>query len=223
MMDRHPGYDTSNGNWNDTRIFLVQRDLDPNAMNSQLLADLGEMNTGDPGTLVFFVNYTVSMFPSQHYALVIWDHGDAWRRSSGPSKGVAWDYSDGYDYITEQELIGALTNTSNMEIHIDLIGFDVCLLSMVETAYDIGSTRVADVLVASQDYEPWGGWYYTPFLQQLVSHPDMTPQELGVAIVNAYGYFYTSVYPLSYPTLATIDLNLYSEAVRKLDDLAFFH
>ncbi|WFO74637.1 hypothetical protein J4526_06015 [Desulfurococcaceae archaeon MEX13E-LK6-19] len=219
MIDRHPGYDTSNGNWTTTRIYLVQHDVDPNVINSTLLVDLGETNMGDPNTLVFFVNYTVTHFPAEHYALVLWDHGNAWRRGLAPGqKGVCWDYSDGYDYITEQELLWALDKISSLGIHLDLIGFDVCLLGMVEIAYDIASRGYADVLVASQEFEPWDGWYYTPFLQELVAKPNMTAQELAAKIVEAYKTFYTTIKPLDYPTLAAIDLNKFiSTVVPNLD------
>ncbi len=221
MIDRHPGYDTSNGNWTTTRIYLVQHDTDPNVINSTLLVDLGEANMGDPNTLVFFVNYTATHFPAEHYALVLWDHGNAWRRGPAPGqKGVCWDYSDGYDYITEQELLWALDKISSLGVHLDLIGFDVCLLGMVEIAYDIASRGYADVLVASQEFEPWDGWYYTPFLQELTANPNMTAQELAAKIVEAYKTFYTTINPLDYPTLAAIDLNKFISIVVPNLDMA---
>ena len=205
LMDRIPGYDSSNGNWTDARIYLVERDADPEKINSKLLADLGEVDMGDPATLIYFVNYTVTHFPAEHYALVIWDHGNAWKRDPASThvRGVAWDESSGEDYLTEQELIYALKEINSFT-HIDLLGFDVCLLGMIEVAYDLAP--YASVYVASQDYEPLDGWYYTPFLQALVANPNMTARELAIEIVKAYGYYYTNINPDELTTLAAIDL-----------------
>lgn len=220
MFDRHPGYDSSNDNWSNTRIYLVKKDLDPNTINSQLLLDLDEMNMGDPNTLVFLVNYTVANFPAEHYMLVIWDHGNAWRRSFGGARGVAYDYSDN-DYLDERELIEALDMIrSEVGVHLDILGFDVCLEAMAEVAYDVGSRGYADILVASQEYEPFDGWYYTWFLMQLIANPGMPPADLAKAIVSAYEYYYTVVYPLDYPTLSAVDLVSYIEYAVPYIDLA---
>ncbi|MCS7127690.1 MAG: clostripain-related cysteine peptidase [Desulfurococcaceae archaeon] len=220
MFDRHPGYDSSNNNWSNTRIYLVKRDLEPNIINSQLLLDLNEMNMGDPDTLVFLANYTAVNFPAEHYMLVIWDHGNAWRRSFREVRGVAYDYSDN-DYIDERELIEALDRiNSEVGVHLDILGFDACLEAMAEVAYDIGSRGYADILVASQEYEPFDGWYYTKFLTQLIANPGMSPIDLAKAIVSAYEYYYTAVYPLDYPTLSAVDLVNYIEYAVPYMDLA---
>jgi len=218
MFDRIPGYDSSNGNWTDTRIYLVKHDTDPHKINSELLADLGELDMGDPHTLVYFVNFTVHHFPADHYALVLWDHGNAWKRARTGGinvKGVCWDETNGWDYLTEQELIEAMKNITEFT-HIDLIGFDVCLLGMVEVAYDLAP--YAKVFVASQEYEPLDGWYYTPFLQALDADPNMTPQQLGAEIVKAYKLYYTKISPDSTVTLAAIDLKEFvSDFIPKLN------
>ncbi|RLF65363.1 MAG: hypothetical protein DRN30_04100, partial [Thermoplasmata archaeon] len=222
MLDRALGYDTSNGDWTTTRIYLVKFDTDPENISSELLVDLGEKNMGDPNTVLEFVTYVHEHFPAEHYALVFWDHGNAWRRSGLGDvnyRGVCWDDTDGYDYLTEQELIQALNDIKAMGIHLDIVGFDVCLLGQAEVAYDIGTIGIADVLVASQDYEPWDGWYYTPFLQALTMNPEMTAEELAAKIVEAYGEFYTNINPITtYPTLAAINLSVYMDQVVPLID-----
>ncbi len=220
MFDRHPGYDSSNDNWSNTRIYLVKKDLDPLKINSQLLLDLNEMNMGDPNTLVFLVNYTAANFPAEHYMLVLWDHGNAWRRSFEGIRGVAYDDTDN-DYIDERELIEALDVISReVGVHLDILGFDVCLEAMAEVAYDVGSGSYADVLVASQEYEPLDGWYYTGFLLQLIANPGMSPIDLAKAIVSAFEYYYTVIYPLDYPTLSAVDLASYMEYAVPYIDLA---
>lgn len=39
---------------------------------------LDETNTGDPATLRDFVVWAVQTYPAQHYALVLWNHGNGW-------------------------------------------------------------------------------------------------------------------------------------------------
>jgi len=215
IMDRTPGYDTSNGDWTGTRIYLVKFDTDPVEINSELLVDLGEKNMGDPNTVIEFAQYVYENFPAEHYALVFWDHGNAWRRDGSgiATKGVCWDDTDGNDYLTDQEILQALQAINDMGMHLDIVGFDVCLLRQAEIAYDVGLFGYADTFVASQDYEPWDGWYYAPFLQNLTFNPDMTPEELASRIVDAFGEFYGSIYPIDWATLVAINLSVYMNEV----------
>jgi len=80
QIDRHPGYDHSNGDWTGTRRYYVQRDYDPLNIGSTLLADLGELNTGDPEVLYDFVNWAMAAYPAKKYFLILWDHGDGWHK-----------------------------------------------------------------------------------------------------------------------------------------------
>lgn len=81
LFDRIGGYDTSNGNWTDTRRGLVIADSDENVISSPLVS-VGEKNMGDPATLTEFVNWGVSNYPADHYVLVLWNHGGGWRDTS---------------------------------------------------------------------------------------------------------------------------------------------
>ena len=51
LFDRHPAYDTSNGNWTGTRLYLVTIDNNQNNINSTLLQDYGELDMSNPNTL----------------------------------------------------------------------------------------------------------------------------------------------------------------------------
>jgi hypothetical protein len=42
------------------------------------VASLGKVNTGDPKSLVDFVKWGVKNYPANHYALVLWNHGQGW-------------------------------------------------------------------------------------------------------------------------------------------------
>jgi hypothetical protein len=40
--------------------------------------DLGEVDSGDPQTLIDFVGWTGTHYPAERYALVLWNHGSGW-------------------------------------------------------------------------------------------------------------------------------------------------
>ncbi|MDI6792700.1 MAG: clostripain-related cysteine peptidase, partial [bacterium] len=199
QFDRIYGFDTSNGNWTTTRRYLVNQDSDPNVINSTLLDDIGEANMGDPATLVDFVTWGMNTFAADHYAVVLWNHGGGWRErmkeilksqgKKGSDRAVAWDDTSGGDCLFMSEVKGALAQiVTNQGRQIDLVGFDACLMGMVEVAYQLRDQ--AQVMVASEEVEPWEGWPYNTILADLAANPSMSPAELGEAIVVRYGEDY---------------------------------
>lgn len=179
LLDRAPGYDTSNGNWTDTRTGLVSHDINTTTVGSSLTS-LGELNTGAGATLTNFINSTVASSPANHYALIVWDHG-------GGLSGTSWDDSNGNDNLTLSEFISAV-DASSVSCF-DFIGFDACLQGMLEQAWDMRGR--SDVLVASQELEPGDGWDYQAWLSALATNPTMSGFDLANAAVNAYGAFYS--------------------------------
>ena len=79
------------GNFSDTRL-LTFRDggLD-------LVAEVEEMNFGDPSVLASFIEEGLEAFPADKTALFLWDHGAGW-------PGMGPDETDGYDILTLDEM-----------------------------------------------------------------------------------------------------------------------
>jgi len=190
--------DTSNGDWETTKRFLVEQDSDRETINSQELADLGEQNMGDPQTLADFISWGVQTYPSQHYALVLWDHGSSWA-------GIAFDDSDGEKGIRLPELAAALrtAQTQTGVERLDLIGFDACLMAQLDVLQTIAP--YGNVAVASAELEPNEGWAWDVWLKQLQADPTQDAATISVAIVNSYGDFYKDSSDDT-PTLASFDL-----------------
>ena len=67
---------------------------------------------------------------------------------------------------------------------IDLLGFDACLMSMLEVQYQVRSQ--CHLMVASQEIEPADGWPYGHILIKLACDPDMNVSDLGRLIVKEY-------------------------------------
>jgi len=229
QMDRIPGFTNSHGNWTGTRRFLVQAGDTP---SSSPIQDLGEQNMGDPAVLQDFVEWGVNNYPSEYYALVIWNHGGGWRErmdsregqarealSRGDSepataRAVAWDDTDN-DSLYMKEVQTALEGAKdrfNTLIKLDVVGFDACLMQMIEVAYAV--RNAASYVVASEELEPFDGWPYDTLLQALELNPTMVPSDLGGVIVSEYADSYSG----SGITQSEVDVSKLADVVARLND-----
>jgi hypothetical protein len=216
QADRIPGYDISNSNWTTTRRYYITRDTDPMQINSQF-SDLGELNMGDPQTLIDFTDWATINYPAKKYLLVIWNHGGGFRSIANTVKDIAWDDTSGGDRITMPELEDALSAISaQIGENIDIVGMDACLMAMTEVAYQIKD--YADIMVASEENEPGDGWPYDTILAQLVANPTIPPAQLAGSIVDEYISYYSS-YSLDI-TQSAIDLSYMDTLVGQLSSLA---
>ena len=72
---------------------------------------------------------------------------------------------------------------------LDVIGFDACLMSMVETAYAFQD--VARYLVASEELEPGLGWKYDDWLAAIEANPTQDASALAKTTVQSYQKYYS--------------------------------
>ena len=215
QVDRIPDYDTSNSNWTTTRRYYITQDNDPYIINSQLISDLGELNMGNPQTLIDFASWAVSNYPAKKYLLVIWNHGGGFRSPAYTTKDIAWDDTDGEDKITMPELEYALSAISvQIGENIDIVGMDACYMAMAEVAYQVKD--YADILVTSEESEPFGGWPYDAILAQLAANPTMSSTQLAADIVEKYIYSY----PYDDVTQSAIDLSYTDTLADQLSNMA---
>lgn len=216
LAANNQGYfdDTSNGDWTNTRRYYITQDSDPYQISSDLKSDLGELNMGDPQTLIDFASWAVANYPAKKYLLVIWNHGGGFR-STSLTKDIAWDDTSGGDRITMQELEYALSAISiQAGKNIDIVGMDACLMAMTEVAYQIKD--YVDILVASEENVPNDGWPYDTILDQLVVNPTASPEQLARTIVDTY----IDSYPSYNVTQSAIDLSHMDTLATQLSNLA---
>ena len=210
QFDRIGGYSTSYGNWTSTKRFYITPGMTPAVDNA--LQDLGELNHGDPQTLINFINWAKENYPAHNYALVLWNHGGGWRLSKEEMKkqlaegrkrlnfkAVCWDDTNGHDSLYMDEVQNALNATGGG----NLIGFDACLMGMVEVAYEMRD--LGEVMVGSEESEPGDGWPYGTILADLTNNPDWSPAELGSAIVDRYYESYGNDWTQSAIDLGNMD------------------
>ena len=213
QFDRVSGQDARYGGWTTTKRFRVTSGMDPTAENA--LDDLEELNMGDPAILQGFINWGITNYPANNYALILWNHGGGWRDTGTTdirypiTNEVCLDYTDG-DALYMNEVQIAL-NAACADV--DLIGFDACLMGMLEVAYEIKDTG-ASVMVGSEAKEPAAGWPYTPLLNDLKLNPTMAPAQFGTAIVDRYHDEFDS------RTLSAIDLSAINSLSIKVNTLA---
>src|SRR3989338_1405638 len=106
-----------------------------------------------------------------------------------PQKAVCFD-DESASCLNEKKLRNALSYITNSLLHgkkIDIIGFDACLMSMIEVAASIH--EYADYMVASQNTELGPGWNYSRVFAPFLLGP-IPPELFSKHIVSAYAQTY---------------------------------
>ncbi|MCC7682750.1 clostripain-related cysteine peptidase [Janthinobacterium sp. FW305-128] len=246
-------YTDEDGNWSGVYRFLVNKGSNPRPEQALVdVAKSGDsVDMGSPIALKQFIQWSKKTHPAKHYMLVIWNHGQGWRfqlAANGPLKeqsarfglttqqlnavpattpavagyrAVSSDDDTGHILYNRevQDVIAAEFTTSKL----DLLGYDACLMAMLETAYGVAPS--VNVMVGSQELEPGSGWRYATWLDKLVAKPGMGAEDLSRAVVESYRQQYLDEYltTLSAVRLSAIaelaaSLSNFSDAVRHAGD-----
>lgn len=167
LADRGPGYDTSRGDWQTTKLFHVTQGMLATPENA--VADWGERNFGDPQTLIDFVTWTKANYPADHYALYFWGHGWSWHPG-----WVMLDDTDA-DTLDYHEMKTALPSLG----FIDVVGYDGCNMASIEI-FNLWH-GYATAVTSSQEYVNWEGIQYDLVLAQVAAAPTMTADQVAIA------------------------------------------
>ena len=226
QVDRIPGYDNRYGDWITGKRFYITRGMTPTPENAVM--DMGEPDMGSPRTLSDFINWSRANYPADNNCLVIWNHGIGWKPSMrmipwsddarpGDSltvKGVCIDETD-RSILSMQEVGSALAVSP-----VNLVNYDACFMQMAEVIYQDNPN--AQVHVGSEEGVPEYGDPYAPILNDLVSNPGMTAQDLGSSIVQNYAVFYLpgTDHSRSWATISAARDSAIPGLVRAIDDLS---
>ena len=185
MIDRIPGFSADrnvlNENFTDTRLYHITNNKAKRTGGGLEYPEITktsnhEANMGDLDTLKKFINFCKNNFPADHYALILWNHGDGARSkgnndnhdSNTHNKAICYDDSDGGDALYCAEITDCLTGDES----VDFLGFDACFMGSVEVAYQYrpgNDDFNAQIMVASPP-EEWGyGWSYDQILKRIRS------------------------------------------------------
>jgi Clostripain family len=192
QIDRYAGAFSGDGNWTGTRRYYVTQDNDLNAVNSQMVQDLGEADMGDGQSLVDFVQWSVQNFPADKYVLILSDHGMGWpggwsdpsHQGNDSSRAPMVSRLGNNIYLMElDEALRRSREVAGID-KFEMIGMDACLMAQLEVMAALQPH--ARFAVASEETEPSLGWAYASFLGDLVTNPDMDGAQLSQLIVSSY-------------------------------------
>ena len=171
LADRGPGYDTSRGDWQSTKLYYVTQGIlaDP----AHAVADWGERNFGDPQTLIDFVSWTKTNYPADRYALYFWGHGWNWH------PGWVMEDDTNVDTLDYHEMKAAIPQLG----FIDVVGYDGCNMATMEI-YKLWQGK-ATAVAASEEYVNWKGIEYDAVIAQLRNNPFMSPDQVAVATAQS--------------------------------------
>ncbi len=179
----HSGDSLADGNWSGTRRYYVRNDDDPRKITSPMIADLGEVDMGQPETLLEFGRSTIDLYPAKKYAVVVWNHGYGW-------KSISDDETEG-NSLNMLELMGAIEGIAKhrsrqdcKDAKLEIVDLDACLMSVLSVGYQLRDS--VDILVASQELEPGDGMAYDKYLAELVKHPGMQAERLARIMVETF-------------------------------------
>ncbi len=208
------------------------------------VGELGEINTGKPENLTDFIRWAMREYPAGHYLLSIWNHGTGWvsipkdydwdligtlpedghvRRAIFAStvarvagrneteRAICLDRRS-EDALDNRELKKALSDVGRK---LDIIGFDACLMNMIEVAYQI--REAAYFMVGSEEEEPGAGWPYHLVLETLTTDPDIAPEKLARRIAQHFKASYPGQGAI---TQSALDIRKVGDVKRAVDRLA---
>ncbi|GHV77507.1 hypothetical protein AGMMS49942_23280 [Spirochaetia bacterium] len=217
LLDRGPGYDATNGDWTDTRLYEIT--TDPGGNNATIISkrldcpEMGlsaasntELDMADPLVLSQLLDYAKRVYSADNYGLLVWGHGTGWKGSGTaggqipePMKAVAIDDTNGSTYMQLKSFGTAVKNKG-----LKVVGFDTCFGALLELAYQIRGD--AAYLVGSEGLIPSNGWDYTSlFTSFLLS--SLSPSDFCESAIDQFSAQYSGTLnaAISMIDLAEID------------------
>lgn len=201
LVDRNPGYDASNGNWYNTRLYKMKTGKD--SVSKTLISEeidcepLGlvkggnvELDMSSTYVLSDSLKFMRKEFPADRYGLIVWGHGTGWRgeseMTSDSFRAVAFDATTG-SYMNLKDFSKALKDGIE-ENPLDLIGFDTCFGMEFEVLYEIQD--YARYCVGSEGLVLSGGWNYEKLFTYFSISQEKSTEALCSSIVKQFSELY---------------------------------
>ena len=173
LLDRADGYDETEGNWTDTRLFEVIHDKGSGAALKSKRLDcppLGlsatqntELDMANSLVLKNFIEYSKEAYKAENYVLIIWGHGNGWRAVTIDERSSS--------YMSVHDLGQAVQGQG-----LCVIGFDTCFGGVIENLYEL--KNCAEYTVATPGITPSGGWNYKNLLESF-NEENITPDYIS--------------------------------------------
>jgi hypothetical protein len=193
------------------RRYVVKPDTTSNIQSELVQSNVSDafgnpLDMGSPQTLRDFITWGKANYPADRYVLVLWNHGNGWRRSpDGQPTSRAFSYDDQYGTsIKTWQTDAALSGQ-----HFDIIAWDCSLMQMLEVAYE--TKEYADFIAGSEESPPGEGYPYDLVFAGFRDNPDATTRNLSKGFVDGM---------LNHPPYVTRKITQSVIETSKLPDLA---
>lgn len=172
------------------RYEITQREATPDGHEQgyrTVIERLTESDTGNPSTLLNFIQWGMRRYPAKETILVVGGHGTGFRE---PNRSIAIDENGSGLTMSELEYVlgkaGLRSTPANTQARLGILGFDACLMGMLEVAAHVAP--FARYLIASQEVEPANGWPYDQAAAKLKEVDDLAQaaQQIANAFVHQY-------------------------------------
>lgn len=207
----------SSSSFDGVRRVLVKPDTSPNLVSDVLQSHLVDgqgnaLDMGSPQTMLDFINWGKTNYPADHYALVIWNHGNGWHRAPenfNLTRGFSYDdqTNNGIQTWEMDQAFGSNT--------FDIIAWDCSLMQMIEVAYE--ARNYANYIVGSEESPPGLGYPYDLVFAPFRDNPDDSVANLTKGFIDGPLAFYDPPWKI---TQSSIDTTKLPALVASLSTLA---
>jgi len=158
------------------KTWLVDRKDEVNQL--RLLADHGDVDLSTEGVFSEFLEYCATWFPSRRMALLIYNHGGAWR---GTAKEPLMNRPSTYTWLSPAEIRRGLDAVDGVDA---LLYTAPCNMASLETAYEVGAS--ANLTLAAEEYSGYGIWsgVLDSLGGLLREDPEVSLEALGDFVIN---------------------------------------
>lgn len=216
LLDRSPGYDSSNGDWCGTRLYKISKDENVNKslVSSERLSaeelELSsesetELDMGNQETLAAFLRFSRREFASEKLGLVIWGHGSGWR-------GFSEDETNSSSMPLPLLREGIESGLGGEKL--DFLGFDTCFGSTLEVAFELKDC--AEILAGTPGIVKENGWDYEQLFTEFFAS-EMTAADFAFACRNQFEKTYCDY---QYGAFCALNLSEVENLVSVFDDFA---
>ncbi|MBN2305612.1 MAG: pre-peptidase C-terminal domain-containing protein [Anaerolineae bacterium] len=223
LLDRVPGFTDTSGDWDSARLFEIGPDVSgdhdttfPPTVDSEPLADLGELDTGDGQTLAQFLVWAIRHYPARHYVIAFGSHGAGWQ-------GLITDDTSDADILSVPELQQAL-DLARAEAGVetfDLLINDACLMSSIE--YFGGLAPYFQFSLASPEIVVDPALDMTRLVRLISSSGSVSLRTIGKELVDTYilrDILKRDSSDIAYLTHAVTDLRRFNDVVQAVEHFA---
>lgn len=139
----------------------------------------GEVNMGDPATLVGFAEFSIDEYSQGgRVGVILWGHGDGWA-------GVCQDNAD---HLSPEELVTGLQAVrDHIGKPLDLVAFDACSMGSIEVLSALSG--IASYSVSSEILVSALGYPYDAVLARISSDPGQGGEGAGRAFADEFVKF----------------------------------